>query len=83
MDIAAFLAMGGYGVYVWPAYLASLAGLVSLVVVSIRERAALERVVDEASRGPSGPARQKPSDAQLDGRQTPSRFNLSDSSGGM
>ena len=75
--------MGGYAVYVWPAYLASFVGLAALVVVSVRERAALERIVDEASRAPGRPAGQGAADVQFEGRQTPSRFNLSERSGGM
>jgi heme exporter protein D len=46
MSFSAFLAMGGYAAYVWPAYGASLAGLAGAVIWTLagwrRARAELE-----------------------------------------
>ena len=35
--MTAFLAMGGYAAFVWPAYGISLAGLATIVAVTVRD----------------------------------------------
>lgn len=50
-----FLAMGGYGAFVWPAYGAAALVMIGLLVASLRERRAAERAlgeIEEARRGP-------------------------------
>ena len=42
-----FLAMGGYGGYVWPAYIVVIIVLAGLIVASLRDLAAREREVAE------------------------------------
>ena len=41
--LESFLAMGGYGAYVWPAYAIAAAVLAGLVLVSVRDRRRRER----------------------------------------
>lgn len=45
--MSAFLAMGGYAVYVWPAYAIALGGLAALSVSSVARMRRLERAADE------------------------------------
>jgi heme exporter protein D len=52
MSFADFIAMGGYGYYVWGSYLASAAVLV-IEVVAVRARLAKAR--QTASSGDAGP----------------------------
>jgi heme exporter protein CcmD len=43
--MANFFAMGGYGVYVWPAYIASALVLMAAIVVSLQAHARAKRSV--------------------------------------
>jgi len=43
--MAAFLAMGGYAVFVWPAYIISVLVLLAAIVVSLQGRARARRSV--------------------------------------
>lgn len=43
--MSAFLHMGGYAAYVWPAYGLSMAGLVAIVLLSLNARRALRRQI--------------------------------------
>ncbi|MBL8806137.1 MAG: heme exporter protein CcmD [Rhodospirillales bacterium] len=49
--MAAFLDMGGYAAFVWPAWLLSAAILVAVSVSSVRRLRALERELAEAEGG--------------------------------
>jgi heme exporter protein D len=45
--MASFFAMGGYAVYVWPAYIISAIVLVAVVVISLQAHARAKRSVRE------------------------------------
>ena len=45
MTMADFLAMGGYGVYVWPAYVASVVVLAAATVVSLKAHRSAKNAV--------------------------------------
>ena len=47
-DLGAFLAMGGYGAYVWSAYVITGLVLGLLVAVSLRARRSMRASLDEA-----------------------------------
>ncbi len=55
MTMADFLAMGGYGVYVWPSYVASAIVLVAATVVSLkahgRAKTAVKQLEAESGEG--------------------------------
>ena len=48
MNWSAFFAMGGYAVYVWPAYAVATVVLAGLVIVSLRFRYEQKRLLAEA-----------------------------------
>ncbi len=48
--IRSFLAMGGYGAYVWPCYLLAAAVMVGLLVVSLRTARRRESELDRLQR---------------------------------
>ncbi|MDA8230398.1 MAG: heme exporter protein CcmD [Magnetospirillum sp.] len=49
--IRAFLAMGGYGAFVWPGYLLALVVLAGLLAVSLKAARAREAELDILQRG--------------------------------
>jgi heme exporter protein D len=51
-----FFAMGGYGAYVWPAYIVSAAVLAGLIILVLRRAAKARRTLAalEAKRGDKG-----------------------------
>ncbi|SMF11852.1 heme exporter protein D [Tistlia consotensis] len=61
-----FLAMGGYAVYVWPAYLLAAIVLIGLFAVSRAELRRRERHLQalERSRGAAGHRRRRGGDAR-------------------
>ena len=50
MNVDAFLAMGGYADFVWPAYAVSALGLIGVLVVSWRGLKAREREFENLKR---------------------------------
>jgi len=61
--IGAFLAMGGYAAYVWPAYAVALIVLLAVALASLRELRAAETALAEAERGHEGRRRRGPASA--------------------
>jgi heme exporter protein D len=53
-NFQAFLAMGGYAAYVWPAYALAAAGLIGALVLSRRTLKARERDFDQLRRRRGG-----------------------------
>ena len=58
-DIAGFLAMGGYGQFVWPAYGVAAIILVGLLVASIVRLRREERVLEALTASTPGRARRR------------------------
>ena len=57
-DISAFIDMGGYGGFIWPAYLivaAVLAGLLAASLRSLRSTEDALKSLEEAASGNAGP----------------------------
>ncbi len=52
-----FIAMGGYGLYVWSAYGFAAAVLVVNVIVPLRRRTIVLRLLRQLTRAESGPSR--------------------------
>lgn len=47
MNISQFLDMGGYGMYVWPAYCITLLVFVSNTIATLRERNRIKKMVKQ------------------------------------
>ena len=52
--MANFLAMGGYAVFVWPAYAVTLAVLVAAIVMSVQARAKARKSIRQLEEEGSG-----------------------------
>ena len=52
--MASFLAMGGYAVFVWPAYAVTFAVLIGAVVVSVKARAKARKSIRQLEEEGSG-----------------------------
>jgi len=52
--MANFLAMGGYAVFVWPAYAVTLAVLIAAIVMSVQARAKARKSIRQLEEEGSG-----------------------------
>ncbi|MBV9330201.1 MAG: heme exporter protein CcmD [Alphaproteobacteria bacterium] len=49
--MSAFLAMGGYAAFVWPAYLVSVVGLAAMIAATLIERARIRKALARLGAG--------------------------------
>jgi len=68
-QIEGFFAMGGYGVYVWPAYGLTAAIMIAFLVTTLRSLRSRQRSLDSLE-AKAGPRRRRKGDA--DKEETPS-----------